>query len=317
MYIKIYHSFGSQHNAVINGHVFQASPIQFLKQKTWFWTNVNALIKMFRVKTLPHVELVAEVFGMRHETTSNDKGYFEFEFDPKDNIPAGWHAINVYYKKNPKVKSQGEIFVPYHSSQAIISDIDDTLLKSYSASWFRKIYELLSKNPHERKLFDHTVEWYRALAKAYPPGTEEHPFFYVSSSEWNLYDYLNTVFTHHGLPKGIFLLNHLKSLKNLFKTGKTGHDGKLTRINSLIKAFPDQKFILIGDNTQRDPYIYQEVAIQNPDKVLAIFIRNKSAKKKEAIQKVLNSIQNPEIVILQFDTTLEAMEKSKELGFIQ
>lgn len=319
MYIKVYHSFGSHHHAIINGHVFQSAPMQFLKEKTWFWTNINALIRMFRMNTVAQVDLVAEVFGNLVETTSNQKGYFEFEFDPKDHIPAGWHQIKVYCKTNPKQYSLGEIFVPYDSSYGIISDIDDTVLKSYSASFLRKIYELLSKNPHERKLFDNTVEWYRALARSYPRGTETNPFFYVSSSEWNLYDYLNTIFEIQGLPKGIFLLNHIKSLKNIFKTGKTGHHGKLTRIESLIKAFPDQKFILIGDNTQQDPFIYATITQKYPQNVKAIFIRNKTTKKEKETQIVLDQLSSSfnQIPSYLFETTLEAIQKSRDLELIQ
>ncbi|MGI9527854.1 MAG: App1 family protein [Weeksellaceae bacterium] len=317
MYIKVYHSFGSQHNAIVNGHVLQSEPMQFLKRKTWLWTNINALVRLFNMNTIPNVPLVLEVFGNTFYTTSDENGYFEFEFDPQNNIPAGWHAIKISHQHQPNLYNEGEIFVPYASSQAIISDIDDTVLKSYSASFIRKIYELLSKNPHERRLFDHTVEWYRELAESHPPGSETHPFFYVSSSEWNLYDYLNTIFELNGLPKGIFLLNHIKSIKQFFKTGKTGHEGKLERIKSLIKAFPEQEFILIGDNTQKDPYIYASIAKAYPDSVIAIFIRNKRPKNQKATQELLASLNQYHINTCLFDTTIEAMKRSRELGYIQ
>lgn len=319
MFIKIYHSFCSEEKLIINGHIFKNKPIQFDVKDSWLGSNIKSLLTLFSVKPLPYVRLKIHFFDQTIDSESDKNGYFSFECDPQNFIPQGWHICRVTAlddNGNEITHSEGKFFKPYETSYGIISDIDDTVLKSYSATIFRRLYEMVSKNPEERKLFDHTVEWYRELAESEVPGKESNPFFYVSSSEWNLYNYLNTIFKKHQLPEGIFLLNNLKRLKDFFKTGKTGHHGKYDRIKSLLEAFPDQNYILIGDNTQQDPYIYKEISLDFPGRVIAVFLRNKSKKNALKTQKLLNEMHVEQNRTFLFDTTLQAFKKSKEWGLI-
>src|SRR5690606_25101309 len=195
--------------------------------------------------------------------------------------------------------------------------IDDTIMKSYSATIFRRLYELISRNAYSRKIFEDTVEWYRELAEAYSPGTESRAFFYVSSSEWNLYEYLNIVFKKNELPEGIFLLNSIKKLNSFFKSGKTGHEGKLIRIGRLMNTFPEEKFVLIGDNTQKDPMIYEEIATKYPRQVKAVFIRNRKESNRVQTDEILRKIAQTGTPALQFRTTQEAINFSINLGIIR
>ncbi|MCT7904223.1 Uncharacterized conserved protein (DUF2183) [Candidatus Ornithobacterium hominis] len=319
MFIKVYHSFCGEEKLIINGHVFQHEPIHFDVKDSWLGSNIKSLLTLFRVKPLTEVKLKIHFFNQIIDSKSDENGYFMFECKPANLIPHGWHSCQVKAIDNDGneiTHSEGKFFKPYKTSHGIISDIDDTVLKSYSASIFRRLYEMISKNPEERKLFDHTVEWYRKLAETEVPGEESNPFFYVSSSEWNLYDYLNTIFKKHQLPEGIFLLNDLKKLKNFFQTGKTGHQGKYDRIKSLLEAFPNQNYILIGDNTQQDPYIYKKISLDFPGRIIAVFLRNKSKNNAVKTQKLLSEMCVEEQRVLLFDTTLQALKKSKEWGLI-
>ena len=316
MFIKVYHSFGSENNLLVQGHVFENEAADFDVTDSWFYSNLKSLLNLFRIKTIPSVPLTLEIFGEHTQITADENGFFKFEMNPKDHVPAGWHAIKVFITEQPDICSEGKVFVPYRTSFAIISDIDDTVMKSYSATIFRRLYELMSKNPEERKIFENTVEWYRQLAKAYPPGDETNAFFYVSSSEWNLYDYLNTVFKKNELPEGVFLLNHLKTLRSFFKTGKTGHEGKIDRIHALLKSFPEQQFVLIGDNTQKDPYIYLHMVEKHSKNVKAVFIRNRNKKKVAQTRAVMKQIEIKGVPTCFFSATGEAIAKSKDLGLI-
>ena len=50
------------------------------------------------------------------------------------------------------------------------------------------------------------VKHYQALAHAGTVPHEPNPFFYVSSSEWNLYDYIREFAKKNEMPKGIYLV---------------------------------------------------------------------------------------------------------------
>ena len=316
MFIKVYHSFGSEHHLLVQGHVFENEALDFDVTNSWIYTNIKSLLNLFKIKTIAHVPLELEIFGEKTFTTSDDRGFFKFQLNPKDNIPAGWHAIKVSHAEDMEIFGEGKIFVPYRTSFSIVSDIDDTVMKSYSATIFRRLYEMVSKNPEERKIFEHTVDWYQMLARSNPPGEETNAFFYVSSSEWNLYEYLNIVFKKHQLPEGIFLLNHLKSMSSFFKTGKTGHEGKIERIHDLLQSFPEQQFVFIGDNTQKDPMIYLHMSEKHASNVRAVFIRNKSKENTKQTQVILEKIAKYNIPVLLFEHTQQAIQYSKELGLI-
>lgn len=320
MYIKVYHSFGSRKQVQVTGHVFKQRPPEIFAENNFFIANLKALLGLFKVKTIPGVELELDFFGIKHHTSSLEDGFFRFEFDADDHLPYGWHTVEIkgiHPETEEIIISMGKLFVPQINKFAVISDIDDTIMKSYSATILRRLYELISKNAHRRRVFENTIEWYKDLAEAHPPGTEIRAFFYVSSSEWNLYEYLNIVFKKNELPEGIFLLNSLRTLKSFWKTGKTGHEGKLLRIGRLMNTFPDVKFVLIGDNTQKDPEIYNEIVQKYPNQVRAVLIRNGKEKNVPKTTLILKEIAKYNIPVLQFSTTQEGINFSREIGIIK
>lgn len=320
MFIKVYHSFGSRKQVQVTGHVFEQKPPEIFAETNFFIANVKALLSLFKVKIIAGVELEMEFFGISQTTQSLEDGSFRFEFNAVNTLPFGWHPVKVTGKNLPTgetLSTEGKLFVPEINEFAIISDIDDTVMKSYSATVLRRLYELVAKNAYRRRVFENTIEWYKDLAKAHPPGSESRAFFYVSSSEWNLYEYLNVVFKKNELPEGIFLLNSLRTLKSFWKTGKTGHEGKLLRIGRLMNTFPEVKFVLIGDNTQKDPYIYQEIVSKYPNQVKAVLIRNGSRKNTSGTTLILKKIAESQIPVLQFTTTQEAINFSRETGIIK
>jgi phosphatidate phosphatase APP1 len=206
--------------------------------------------------------------------------------------------------------------VPHSTQYGFISDIDDTVLVSHSANTGKKLRVMFTKNPRSRKTFADVVKFYQLLSLAHTSPDLLNPFFYVSSSEWNLYDDLNEFFKHNGLPKGVFMLNSIKKWYQLLKTGKTKHQEKMMRVTRILMAFPKQRFVLLGDNSQSDPEIYVNIANKYPEQIVAIYIRNISLKKENFTTKMMNSIQNKAIATCQFKHTDEAILHAKSMGLI-
>ena len=175
---------------------------------------------------------------------------------------------------------------------------------------------MLTKNPRSRKTFADVVNYYQLLSTAHTELAVPNPFFYVSSSEWNLYDYLNEFFKYNQLPKGAFLLNEIKKWYQLFKSGNTKHLTKFNRIARVLEVFPDQKFILLGDNSQSDPEVYRLISEKYPNQIFAIYIRNINSKKEDFTEEIFKSIGNKAIHTLQYIHTNEAILHSKSVGLI-
>jgi phosphatidate phosphatase APP1 len=317
--VKVYHGYGHQHNLVIYGHVLWGKPIQRKRYSNSLFTNIKQLARLFFVHPIPNVRVLLQWQNQQLYSTTQKDGFFKFEWQSSNPIEAGWHIIKVHLLDvtNQIINTgEGKLFVPHTTQYGFISDIDDTVLISHSAKTGKKLRLLFTKNPKSRQAFADVVRFYQLLSLAHTTPELLNPFFYVSSSEWNLYNDLNDFFKLNGLPKGIFMLNTIKKWYQLFTTGGTKHNGKLIRVVRILDAFPKQRFVLLGDNTQKDPNIYTAIANKYPDKIVAIYIRNISSKKTVATQQLLASINNTSIVTCLFTHTTEAINHAKTVGLI-
>jgi phosphatidate phosphatase APP1 len=80
--------------------------------------------------------------------------------------------------------------------------------------------------------------------------------------------------------------------------------------------FPTQKFILLGDNSQRDPELYKALANQYPNNIYAIYIRQIRHRTIRSTKKILDSISNKEIHICLFSKNSDAILHSQQIGLI-
>lgn len=311
--IKIYHGFGHKHDLVVFGHVFRQLPKYAASPSRNPVVNLFRLLRLFFIKPVAEAPLQLTWDHQGLNGKSEFDGFFRFEWVSRKETPAGWHPVVV---KSDTAIGRGEVFVPHLTQYAFISDIDDTIMVSHSATIGKRLKELLFKNPQSRDVFPNVAEHYKLLAKAHTTEEAPNPFFYVSSSEWNLYDYLQEVFLHKQLPQGAFLLNQAKRWFELWKTGKTKHEGKLLRILRIFEVFPLQKFILLGDNSQSDPAIYSKLAEKYGDRIYAIYIRNVSKENEGATKALLASLHSRNIHTLLFKDSSEAIAHSQQIGLI-
>lgn len=317
--IKVYHGYGHTNNLVVYGHAFKFRAKSKQNYSESFFVNIVYLLKMFILKPYPHVKVRLSFYGQTIEQVTEYDGFFKFEWQARENISAGWHQVAVeVVADNGEVlaANAGEIYIPHITQYAFISDIDDTVMVSHSATIARRLRELFIKNPRTRKTFPGAADHYNLLALSHTDAANPNPFFYVSSSEWNLYDYLVETFRFNNLPEGAFLLNQIKRWKDLVKTGKTGHEGKLIRVMRILDVFPNQKFVFFGDNSQKDPDIYAAIALKYPKNIAAIYIRNIRAEKEIATQETLSKVSLQGIETCLFSTSEEAIAHSVRIGLI-
>jgi phosphatidate phosphatase APP1 len=317
--VKVYHGYGHTNNLVVYGHAFKFKAKTTQNYSENLFVNIAYLFKLFVVKPFAFTRVRLLFYGQIVDQKTEYDGFFKFEWKADHNVAAGWHDVKVVVlDDNDSIiaDAEGKIFVPHITQYAFISDIDDTIMVSHSATIARRLRELFIKNPHTRKTFPSAKEHYQLLANAHTSVDQPNPFFYVSSSEWNLYDYLVETFRFNGLPEGAFLLNQLKRWKSLFKTGKTGHEGKLLRVMRIIDAFPNQLFVFFGDNSQQDPAIYQAIAQKYPSIVAAVYIRNVRPSREIAAKELLAKIAQQQIKTCLFTHSEEAIAHSREIGLI-
>jgi len=318
-FVKVYQGYGHTGNLVVFGHVFKKEPTIFKRLDNGLLSNFVQLLRLFFVRPIAEAKLVLYFHDQILEGKTEYDGFFKFEWKSNKELFAGWHDVRVDTLKEDGAighSAIGNIFVPHITQYAFISDIDDTVMKSYSATLFRRLYELLTRSLSRRQIFIETVNHYKLLSLAQTTIAMPNPIFYVSSSEWNLYDYLQRIFRHNQLPEGIFLLNQIKRWYQLFTSGRTGHDGKLMRITRILQAFPKQKFVLIGDNSQRDPDIYSAIATKYSHQIYAVYIRNVRPSRADTTIALLDELEAIGIQTSIFIHSSEAIDHGRRIGLI-
>ena len=317
--IKLYHGYGHANHLVIHGHVLTLSPLPRKKYGKSILNNAVALLRLFMVKPVPKVSLHTEWQGKPLTTETDANGFFKFEWQDEPPLEQGWHELTVQMKNgdgHTVKEGKGKLYIPYPTQYGFISDVDDTFLISHSANLRKRLFVLFTQNARSRQPFDGSVRHYQLLMQGNTTPDAPNPFFYVSSSEWNLYDYLQEFRRVHDLPHGIFLLNVLKRFKGLLKTGQNNHQTKFTRIVRIIEGFPKQRFVLLGDSSQHDPYIYEAVVKHFPKQIHAVYIRDVYAKNKDKVKDVLYKIEAAGVPCCFFGHSSEAILHSKKIGLI-
>ncbi|MEO8583843.1 MAG: phosphatase domain-containing protein [Flavitalea sp.] len=321
--LKVYQGYGTDRELHVFGHVLQISPLPRKKYRGNIWTNTFALIRLFMVKPMPLIKLKLLFNGELVEGESQLDGFFKFQWTPAIMPPSGWHKVQVQVIEGQLKKYYGnimgdaEIFVPHTGQFAIVSDIDDTFLISHSSNLRKRLYVLLTKNAYSRKPFDGVVKHYQYLALAGTTPLEPNPFFYVSSSEWNLYDYIKDFSKKNELPRGIYLLNEMKRINQFLKTGHSNHGTKFRRISRVIEAFPHHQFILLGDDSQQDPFIYSSVVEHFPSRIKAVYLRNVFKKNTILVMAEIEKMQYADVPVCHFKHSKDAIAHSVEIGLFQ
>lgn len=301
------------------GHVLKFGPMPRRHYRKFFLPNMLAVFRLFMVRPYRGVTVKLDWEGVTYKGNTETDGFFRIIFTPVKNVHPGWHTIKVYLGNNDigHKTGYGELYIPYPYQFAFISDIDDTFLVSHSAKLRRRLYVLFTKHARSRQPFDGVVNHYKMLSENGVAENTYNPFFYVSSSEWNLYDFIVEFSRANKMPKGVFLLNQLKTISQVLITGQNNHSTKFFRIVRVIEAYPEQKYVLIGDDSQEDAIIYASVVNHFPGKIYAVYIRHVRKSSKVPVSEILSHIIGKGVACCYFSHSAEAILHSKKINLIE
>jgi phosphatidate phosphatase APP1 len=227
--------------------------------------------------------VTARMAGAEVATRTDRDGYFRIRLAPRDDLPADrcWHEMEVVLHDPatpdlPVVKAEGEVFVPPpDASFVVISDIDDTVVKTGVANTLAMLWRLFVLDADERTAFPGAAALYRALHRG-DDGRDRNPLLYVSRAPWGTYDVLEEFFRLNDIPVGPILFLREWGVSWTWPFPRRAESHKRDLIAHMLEIYRDLPFVLIGDSGQHDPEIYRCVVEENPGRVLAVYIRNVS-----------------------------------------
>ncbi|HLL98483.1 MAG TPA: phosphatase domain-containing protein, partial [Rubrobacteraceae bacterium] len=209
------------------------------------------------------------------------------------------------------VRSTGQVLVPADAQFAVVSDIDDTVVRSSATNVLKMAWIVLLNNAHTRLPFEGVNAFYEALQRG-AEGRDLNPIFYVSSSPWNIYDMLEDFLNVHGVPAGPLFLKDWSP----FVLGKhRAH--KLGIIRRLLRTYPDLPFVLIGDSGEEDPEIYLQTVREHSGRIRAIYIRDVTSAERDAeVQAIAREARSLGTEMTPVTHTAAAAEHAVSIGLI-
>ena len=237
---------------------------------------LRAMMEIYNSHELPDVTVRLQGYGLTCEAVTDEEGYFDFELPVEQPLAEATRWEQVTLSTPGREAQQAEIKVPIMAPGAdhhwgIISDIDDTVIETGATDFLKNWRRVLVERPQDRLAVPGASTLYKMIARDHVAPAR--PFFYVSSSPWNLYGFITEFMEHNGIPHGpMFLKDYGIDSNQLIDKGHDEH--KLAAIETVLAFYPGFRFLLIGDNGQRDVTIYSKVVEDFGSRVAAVFIRD-------------------------------------------
>jgi phosphatidate phosphatase APP1 len=235
---------------------------------------IRSNLRRFAALSLPGVRAVVSFQGADTEVVSNRHGYATAHLAAPADLAPGWYDYSVVTipddpDEEPRT-AQGEVQLPDpHSPFIVISDVDDTVLRTGLTEGMVAVKQTLLLNAQTRRAIPGMAALYRAISS----GVRNRPapmFLYLSTGPWNLYEMLTDFLNLRGFPKGVLLLTDWGPQERYVM--RSGKEHKRLTLARTFVSYPASQFVLIGDSGQNDPNVYVEVARQSPGRVKAIII---------------------------------------------
>jgi len=316
-----YLGYGNPDRVYLSGRLLEDRGLRDPLQTDTWWDNVKAMYRRFTTDEIPDVEIRAEFAGETYTTRTDEEGSFHFTFEPSWTLDPEtlWHearlqVIDEELCAEGEVTAVARMIVPSdRNSFGVISDVDDTIIESHATDFLKLARVTVFNNAYTRTPLEGVAPLYQAF-RAGPAGGEQNPIFYVSSSAWNLYDFLYDFLKLNHIPLGPILLRDIKSEQVKLKTS---HEHKAHKIRRILDTVDYLPFVLVGDAGQHDPLIYQEIAREYPDRIKAIYIRSVGSEQRDGeATKMASKAAEEGVPMFVVQKAVEMAEHAADAGLI-
>lgn len=263
---EAYRGYATPEELVLRGRVLTGLRRDTPHKARNRWANFKAMVGMFFTDEVADVTVIHPASGAT--ARSDEEGYVTLKVPRTVPLSPGWCAEAVQIADDTDTHVDVQVLLPEPEAEfGVISDIDDTVMRTGAWNTARNLWTSLTGNALTREVFADAV----ALMNHLHDG--RNPVFYVSSSPWNLHAFLETVlFRKAGLVAGPVFLRDLGISESQFIKGTHG-DHKGAAIDTILAANPGLNFVLIGDTGQHDAEVYAAAHTRHPDRLVRIILR--------------------------------------------
>ncbi|MBM6550156.1 App1 family protein [Marinomonas ostreistagni] len=319
--VEPYMTYGTKDELWVAGRLLEAKGVQGHLEDS-HWKNLVHMLRRYCSAEIPFTEIQLTLGRDKRNVYTDSHGYFHYRWPtpPKNGVHQPWTQVTLQPAETGIRKAEpytiAEVSIPDASAEfGVVSDVDDTIMHTGATSFLKHTKTVLLNNAHSRTLMPGTSEFYNALHKG-ASGQANNPFYYVSSSPWNIYDLIVDFIAINKLPKGPVLLKDFGLREDRWI--KSGHESyKTGRIETILKTYPNLKLILIGDSGQRDIYAYLQIAQAYPNRILAVYIRDLNPDSRpEKVTTAVKKYAECGVPFAFIQDANDAVEHAQSLGLV-
>jgi phosphatidate phosphatase APP1 len=323
--IAPYRGYGSRSRVLVHGRVIEERNIAAPSATDSLWRNLLNTYKRIDSDPLPHARVKVSVGDHEREVVADEEGFFREWIDLPSPLEGDDHWREAEVRLQSPVRDgdrdiTGKAPIRISTGQetfGVISDLDDTVIQSRITSFLQAVRTVMLGNARTRLPFPGVAAFYQALERG-GDGARRNPIFYVSSSPWNIHDVIADFMELQRIPTGpIHLRDWDVDLDALTSRRLKRHKEPI--IKEILELFPSLPFILIGDDSQKDPEIYRAIIDQFPGRILAIYIRNVRAEpeRSASVQALAKEVLAAGSTLILADDTFAAAQHAAEQGWIE
>ncbi|HWV13158.1 MAG TPA: phosphatase domain-containing protein, partial [Sphingobium sp.] len=157
------------------------------------WSRLRAMMAIYNSEEVPGVCVRCDAYGVIAQTRTDEEGYFSFTLPLDEILPDTTQWETAVLSTPEREAQQPRMSVPILAPAAdnhwgVISDIDDTVVETGATNFVKNWRRVLVDRPQDRLAVPGAAKLYQMIAHDH--RTPARPFFYVSSSPWNLYGFI-------------------------------------------------------------------------------------------------------------------------------
>jgi phosphatidate phosphatase APP1 len=317
--VRPYLGYGTTDEVRLTGRVLDDKRVEIGPSDS-VWTNARRTLRRVESDEVPGATVRLTDGDQVLESDTDEDGYFTFRYAP-ESPERPWHRVRLDLvapaPSDPvEANTTAEILIPPDDAAfAVVSDLDDTVVKTGATNKLSYARAVLLNNAHSRMPFPGVAAFYRAL-RAGPDGEGVNPFFYLSSSPWNLFGQFRGFLRHRDIPEGpIFLKDFGIDEDKFIKSGHRSH--KLDYLRTLLDTYPHLDFVLVGDSGQADADIYARAVRERPGRIRAIYIRDVTDEAGDRrVQRIADEVERLGVPMKLVERSDDAAEHAAEIGLI-
>ncbi|WP_299954013.1 App1 family protein [uncultured Modestobacter sp.] len=212
-------------------------------------------------------EVEIELAGQRTRIRSDDGGLVDVTVDLTGGLPDS-PTLEVVLRAGDRQSTATVHLASPDAARGVVCDIDDTVLVTGLATPLRAAWRTFVKPMSQRR----AVPGMAALLHELVSGAPHVPVVYLSNGPWNLAGPLTRFLERAGFPPGPLLLTDWGPTPD--RWFRDGQAHKRTALRRVAEDLPGVRWTLVGDTGEHDPALYEEFALDQPERVAAVLLRD-------------------------------------------